>query len=70
MLFYNSKIGVMWWIVELGKIDVITELSLLSYTLDLLCEGHLEAVFCTFAYLKILHNTRLVLDPSYAAIDM
>ena len=23
-----------------------------------------------FAYLKILHNTRLVLDPSYATIDM
>ena len=35
----------------------------------LLCEGCLEDVFALF-YFKIHHNTRLVLDPSYATIDM
>jgi hypothetical protein len=31
-------------------------------------EGHLEAVFRTFAYLKVKHNSRMVFDPTYPDI--
>ena len=33
-------------------------------------EGHLEAVFHVFAYLKKRHNVRMVFDPTYPDIDM
>ena len=33
-------------------------------------EGHLDAVFHIFAYLKRKHNTRTVLDLLYPDIDM
>jgi hypothetical protein len=56
--------------VELGRIDIITEESILSTYLCLPREGHLEAVFHVFAYLGIHHNARVVFDPTYPAVDM
>jgi hypothetical protein len=56
--------------VELGRIDIITEVSMLSTHLCLPCEGHLEAVFHVFAYLGIHHNARVVFDPTYPSVDM
>ena len=50
--FYQSQIGVLHWCVELGQIDIITEVSALSSFLALPREGHLEAVFHIFAYLE------------------
>ena len=50
--FYQSQIGVLCWCVELGRIDIITEVSALSSFLALPREGHLEAVFHIFAYLE------------------
>jgi hypothetical protein len=32
--------------------------------------GHLEAVFHVFAYLGLYHNSRVVFDPTYPAVDM
>ena len=32
-------------------------------------EGHLDALFLIFAYLKVKHNSRMVFDPSYPEID-
>jgi hypothetical protein len=54
----------------LGRIDIITELSLLSTNLCFLQEGHLEAVFHVFAYLGLHHNARVLFDPTYPAVDM
>ena len=34
------------------------------------CEGNIESVFCTYDYLEICHNAKLVLDPSYATMYM
>jgi hypothetical protein len=56
--------------VELGRIDIINEVSMLSTYLCLSCEGHLEAVFCVFAYLGLHHNARVVFDPTYPTVDM
>jgi hypothetical protein len=43
--FYQSQIGILRWCVELGRIDIITEVSMLSAYLCLLHEGHLDSVF-------------------------
>jgi hypothetical protein len=56
--------------VELGRIDIITEVSMLSTYLCLPREGHLDAVFHVFAYLALHHNSRVVFDPTYPSVDM
>jgi hypothetical protein len=68
--FYQSQIGILRWCVELGRIDIITQVSMLSTYLCLPREGHLEAVFHVFAYLGLHHNSRVVFDPTYPAVDM
>jgi hypothetical protein len=68
--FYQSQIGILRCCVELGRIDIITEVSMLSIHLCLPREGHLEAVFHVFAYLGLHHNARVVFDPTYPAVDM
>ena len=67
--YYNSIIGMMRWMVELGRIDINTEISQLSTFLAMPRMGHLEAAVHVMSYLKIKHNSRLVLDPSYATIE-
>jgi hypothetical protein len=51
--------------VELGRIDILTEVSMLSSHLCLPREGHLEAVYHLFAYLALNHNARVVFDPTF-----
>jgi len=67
--FYQHLIGVMHWIVELGRVDIITEVSMLAGYLCNPRDGHLDAALHVCSYLKGKHNARLVLDPSYPEID-
>lgn len=61
--YFQMQIGVLHWIVELERIDILTEISMLVSHLALSREGHLEAVFRIFGYLKNKHNSPLCLDP-------
>ncbi len=56
--------------VELGCIDIVTEVSLLSSHLTFPREGHLETALHIMSYLSQKHNTRLIFDPTYPKIDM
>ena len=67
--YYMSLIGMLRWIVELGRVDVCLECSMLSSHLALPREGHLYQLFQVFAYLKKYHNTEMVYDPSDPVID-
>ena len=67
--YFQSQIGILRWCVEIGRIDIATEVSMLSSHLALPREGHLEAVFHIFAYLEKKHNARIVFDPTYHTID-
>ena len=67
--YYQSLIGILRWIVELGQVDVCLEVSMMSSHLALPREGHLEQVLHIFAYLKKYHNTELVYDPSDPFMD-
>jgi hypothetical protein len=57
------------WIVELGRVDICLEGSMLSSHLVMPREGNLEQVFHIFAHLKKYHNTEVVYDPSDPVID-
>ena len=49
--------------------DIITEVSTLESQMDMPREGHMDAVFHVFAYLKAIHNSRMVFDSTYLSID-
>ncbi len=69
--FYQSQIGVIrWCAVELGRVDVLTEVSKLASHLAMPREGHLEALFHLFNFLDKRHNARIVFNPTYPDIDM
>ena len=67
--YFQTIIGVMRWMVELGRVDIGVEVSQLSSFLAYPRQGHLEAALHIMSYLRVKHNSRLVLDPSYAEID-
>jgi hypothetical protein len=60
----------MCWMVELGRVDIATEVSLLSSHLALPREGHLTMALHIMGYLRCKHNTCLVFDPPYPTIDL
>jgi hypothetical protein len=66
---YQSLIGVLQWTVEIRRIDITTEVSMLAACMAMPRQGHLFAVFWVFAYLKKKHNPRLVFDLTYPKID-
>jgi hypothetical protein len=68
--YYQFQIGVLRWMVELERVDIITEVSMLSSHLAIPRDGHLEAVYRIFAYLDKKHNSGMVFDPTYPQIDI
>ena len=66
--YFQSLIGILLWIVELGRVDVQVEVSKLSSHLAMPRTGHFEAVLHVFGYLRLKFNARLVLDPTYPLI--
>ena len=67
--YYQSLVGVLRWIVELGRIDITTEASMMASCMALPRAGHLEQVLHIFAYLKSHHNSEMVFDPTEPGID-
>ena len=61
---YQQLIGVLRWAVELGRIDIYTEVALLSQQLALPRVGHLEVVYHVFAYLNKHDKSRIIFDPT------
>ena len=67
--YYQYLIGIMQWMVELGRLDIATEVSMLSSHNEYPREGHFEAALHIMAYLKGTHNSRLALDQTYPDIE-
>ena len=67
--YYQTMIGVMRWMVEMGRIDIATECSLLSSHLAYPREGQFECALHMMGYLKWKHKSRLFFDPIYPDID-
>ncbi len=58
------------WMVELGRVDIAVEVSMLSSYLAYPREGHLEAAIHVMGYLRLKHNIRLIFNPTYPDIDL
>ena len=67
--YYQSLIGILRWIVELGRIDICLEVSMMSSHLTMPRKGHLDHVLHIFAYLRKYHNTESVYDPSDPVVE-
>ena len=70
---YLQLIGILRWGIELGRIDIITEVSVLSQHQCTPREGHLDAVYRIFWYLKCRLKKdelgRIIFDPSIPHVD-
>ena len=63
-------IGILRWSIELGRIDIITKVSLLSSFNVNPREGHLEAAYCIFDYLyNHMNGGRVVFDDSLPKVN-
>jgi hypothetical protein len=67
--YYMSLIGILRWAVELGRLDIFIDVSLLSSYMRQPRVGHLEQVLHIFTYLKHHKNSNMVFDPNYITWD-
>ena len=67
--YYQSLIGILRWMVELGRVDICCEVSMMSSHLALPRVGHLQELYHIFAYLQKYHNSEMVFDPSEPVVD-
>ena len=66
---YQNLIGVLRWACELGRLDILLEVSWLSSYTAMPRRGHLEAVYSIFAYLKKHDRSTLVFDDHVPFVD-
>ena len=64
-VLYMQFIGILRWLVELGRIDICAEVSMLSAYNSMPRVGHLHAVLHLFAYLQSNIDLCLVMDAAY-----
>jgi hypothetical protein len=68
--YYMQQIGVLRWAVELARVDICCEVSMMAAFNAMPRKGHLEAVFHIFAYLHSHLRSFLVLDDSYVDLPL
>jgi hypothetical protein len=61
--YYMSLIKILWWVVELGRIDIYIDVALLSSFMAQPRIGHMNQVLHIFSYLKHHKNSKIVFDP-------
>ena len=66
---YQELIGVLRWAVELGRVDILLETSMMSMYLALPRRRHLEQLYHVFGYLKPNPKRKLYLDPQHPQVD-
>ena len=69
LTYYQELIGMLRWAVEIGRVDILLEVSLLSSHLAMPRQGHLEQVYHIFGHLKEASRRRLYLDPDHPDIS-
>ena len=67
--YYQSLVGVLRWITELGRIDITMETSAMASMMAAPREGHLTQLLHMFAYLRNNHNSVMVFDPTEPDLD-
>lgn len=67
--WYMGLIGVLRWIVELGRVDICVDVTKMSSFMAMPRQGHLEQVLHIFAYLKAAPKHWMVFDDTEPSID-
>lgn len=67
--YYQQQIGVLRWAVELGRINICAEVSMLASYATAPRVGHFNAMLHIFAFLHHHPRCRLVFDDSYVNIQ-
>jgi hypothetical protein len=62
--YFQQQIGVLRWLVELGRVDICTEVSMLAAYSACPRQGHMGAVVHLYAYLKGNPKSKMVFDPT------
>lgn len=70
LALYQQLVGMLRWGAELGRLDYLYELSVLSSHLALPREGHLEAIFGIFGYIAKHLDSTLVFDDFVPQLHM
>ena len=63
--YYQQQVGVLRWMVELGRVDICAEVSMLAAFSAAPRQGHLATILHLYGYLKKNPRSKLVLDPSF-----
>ena len=66
---YQELIGILRWAVELSRVDILMETSMMSTHLTMPRQGHLEQVHHIFGYLKERPKRKLFFDPQHPELD-
>ena len=66
---YQSLIGILQWIFELGRVDITVKTPHMDSCIAMPRHGHLEQLFHIFLLIRNKHNTEMVLDPSEPEMD-
>ena len=66
---YQQLVGILRWAVELGRVDIYLEVSIMSQYLANPRVGHLEAIYHVFAFLKKHSELKIVFDPKRVHLD-
>ena len=69
LTFYQELIGILRWATELGRTDILHEVSILSQYQACPREGHLNELLHLFGYLKRRPKMSIYMDPSLPNID-
>ena len=67
--YYQGLVGVLRWICELGHLDILMQVSMLSRYLVAARSGHLDQLFHIFAYLKRDDASTMVFDDTEPTFD-
>ena len=67
--FYQEIIGMLRWAIEIGRVDINTEISLLSSYQAAPREGHLNQLLRVVAFLKKKPKLTLYFDPAHAHVS-
>jgi hypothetical protein len=63
--FYMQVVGILRWIVELGRVDICCKVSMMAAYNACPRVGHIKAVMHIFSYLSCHERSRLVFDDAY-----
>ena len=67
--YFQNLIGVLRWIIELGRVDILTEVSLLSRYLASPRVGHLHQALHILQYLDSHDRSKIALNPTHIVWD-